>query len=82
VKALRRIYARRGWRVASFEAKNVSRSAMVCPDGAEIGHAQAVQAAAAGIEPTADINPVLLKPESDARSQIVLMGCPFPNQSA
>ncbi len=82
VTALCRIYARRGVRVTPFKAQNMSNNAAVCPDGAEIGRAQAVQAAAAGIEPTADINPVLLKPEADSRSQVVLMGRPVRTESA
>jgi adenosylcobyric acid synthase len=82
VTALCRIYARRGYRVAPFKAQNMSNNAAVCPSGAEIGRAQAVQAAAAGIEPTADMNPVLLKPEAEARSQVVLMGRPLRTESA
>lgn len=82
VTALCRIFARRGLRVAPFKAQNMSNNAAVCPDGAEIGRAQAVQAAAAGIEPTADVNPILLKPEADARSQVVLMGRPWRTVSA
>jgi len=72
--ALCRIYARRGVRVAPFKAQNMSNNAAVCPDGSEIGRAQAVQAAACGLEPTADMNPILIKPEADARSQVVVMG--------
>jgi adenosylcobyric acid synthase len=82
VTALCRIYARRGIRVAPFKAQNMSNNAAVCADGSEIGRAQAVQAAAAGIEPTAQINPLLLKPEAESRSQIVLLGRPLKTQSA
>jgi adenosylcobyric acid synthase len=82
VTALCRIFARRGVRVAPFKAQNMSNNAAVCPDGAEIGRAQAVQAAAARIEPSADMNPILLKPEADARSQIVLKGRPWRTLSA
>jgi adenosylcobyric acid synthase len=82
VTALCRIYARRGVRVAPFKAQNMSNNAAVCADGAEIGRAQAVQAAAAGIEPTAQMNPLLLKPEAESRSQIVLLGRPLKTESA
>jgi adenosylcobyric acid synthase len=80
--ALCRIFARRGIRVAPFKAQNMSNNAAVCADGSEIGRAQAVQAAAAGLEPTADMNPILLKPESDARSQVVVMGRPWRSLAA
>jgi adenosylcobyric acid synthase len=52
----------------------MSNNAAVCPDGGEIGRAQALQAAAARIEPSVQMNPVLIKPEADARSQVVVMG--------
>ncbi len=67
---------RQGVRVAPFKAQNMSLNSFVTPDGAEIGRAQAMQAAAAGIEPDARMNPVLLKPGSDRRSQVVLLGHP------
>jgi adenosylcobyric acid synthase len=72
-----RLFVRRGLRVAPFKAQNMSNNAAVCADGAEIGRAQAVQAAAAQIEPTADMNPVLLKPEADSRSQVIVRGRPW-----
>src|SRR5437868_9510002 len=75
--ALCRVFARKGVRVAPFMGQNMSNNAAVCADGAEIGRAQAVQAAAAGIEPTADMNPVLLKPEADSRSQVIVLGRPW-----
>jgi len=67
-----RIFAGRGVRVAPFKAQNMSNNAAVCPDGSEIGRSQAMQAAAAGIEPTGDMNPVLLKPEADSGSQVIV----------
>ncbi|MBI2324741.1 MAG: cobyric acid synthase [Chloroflexi bacterium] len=63
-----------GWRVAPFKAQNMSLNAAVTPDGREIGRAQAAQAEACGIAPTAEMNPVLVKPEAEGRSQIVVLG--------
>jgi len=74
VTALCRLFARRGVRVAPFKAQNMSNNAAVCADGAEIGRSQAVQAAAAGIAPTAEMNPILLKPEGGSRTQVIAMG--------
>ncbi|HEU5044872.1 MAG TPA: cobyric acid synthase [Nocardioidaceae bacterium] len=68
---------RQGVRVAPFKAQNMSNNSMVTADGAEIGRAQWIQALAAGAEPEAAMNPVLLKPGSDLRSHVVLMGQPF-----
>ena len=76
VTALCRLFARRGVRVAPFKAQNMSNNAAVCADGAEIGRSQAVQAAAAGIAPTAEMNPILLKPEGGSRTQVIAMGRP------
>ena len=75
--ALCRWLARRGTRVAPFKAQNMSNNSMVCPDGAEIGRAQWLQAVACGAQPEAAMNPVLLKPGSDRRSHVVLMGRPW-----
>jgi len=66
--------ARQGVSVAPFKAQNMSNNSMVCPDGSEIGRAQWVQAVACGVIPEAAMNPVLLKPGSDLRSHVVLMG--------
>ncbi|MGW0803508.1 cobyric acid synthase [Nonomuraea sp. NPDC002799] len=74
--------ARQGVRVAPFKAQNMSLNSYVTAEGAEIGRAQAMQAQAAGIEPVADMNPILLKPGSDRRSQVVLMGTPVADVDA
>ncbi len=76
VAGLCRWLARQGVKVAPFKAQNMSLNSFVTLDGAEIGRAQAMQAAAAGIEPTADMNPVLLKPGSDRRSHLIVRGRP------
>jgi adenosylcobyric acid synthase len=74
--------ARQGVRVAPFKAQNMSLNSYVTAEGAEIGRAQAMQAQAAGLEPVADMNPILLKPGSDRRSQVVLMGRPVADVDA
>jgi adenosylcobyric acid synthase len=77
VAGLCRLLARHGVRVAPFKAQNMANNAAVTADGAEIGHAQWAQALAAGAEPTSDMNPVLLKPTSERRSQVVVHGRPL-----
>jgi adenosylcobyric acid synthase len=76
VAALCRIMHQDGFRVAPFKSQNMALNSFVTRDGLEMGRAQVVQAEAAGIEPCVDMNPVLLKPEADAKSQVVVMGKP------
>jgi adenosylcobyric acid synthase len=74
VAGLARAAKRRGLRVRPFKPQNMSNNAAVTVDGGEIGRAQALQARAAGVEPHTDMNPVLLKPESDIGAQVVVQG--------
>jgi adenosylcobyric acid synthase len=80
--ALCRFFRREGIRVVPFKAQNMALNSAVTPDGSEIGRAQAVQAEAAGLEPAVEMNPILLKPEGDSRSQVVVMGKPIGSMTA
>ncbi|MBW4541149.1 MAG: cobyric acid synthase CobQ [Myxacorys chilensis ATA2-1-KO14] len=72
--ALCRILARKGFRVAPFKGQNMALNSYVTANGGEIGYAQAVQAWAAGIPPWVEMNPILLKPQGDMTSQVILKG--------
>ena len=72
--AICRILSRRGWRVTPFKGQNMALNAYVTASGGEIGYAQAVQAWAAGVVPWIEMNPILLKPQSDMTSQVIIKG--------
>lgn len=80
--ALCRIFLQDGYTPAPFKAQNMALNSYVTPEGLEIGRAQAVQAEAAGILCHTDMNPLLLKPQSDHTSQVVLNGVPIGNKDA
>lgn len=77
-----RILKEDGYSPAPFKAQNMALNSYATPEGYEIGRAQAVQAAAAGIDCHTDMNPILLKPGSDMTSQVILNGIPYGNQDA
>lgn len=74
VAGLARAFANRGLRVRPFKPQNMSNNAAVTADGGEIGRAQALQARAARVQPNVHMNPVLLKPQSETGSQVVVQG--------
>lgn len=71
---LARVFKRKGYKVAPFKAQNMALNSYITKEGLEMGRAQVVQAEAAGIEPDVRMNPVLLKPSSDRKSQVIVMG--------
>ena len=77
-----RVLHQDGYRVAPFKSQNMALNSFVTPDGKEIGRAQALQAAAAGMEPSSDMNPILLKPMGDTTSQVIINGLPLANMKA
>ena len=77
-----RIFKQDGYRPAPFKAQNMALNSYATTEGLEIGRAQAVQAEAAGVPCHTDMNPLLLKPQSDCTSQVVLNGRPIGNRSA
>ncbi len=82
VTGLCRILARRGVRVAPFKPQNMALNSAVTVDGGEIGRAQAVQAQACGLPPHTDMNPVLLKPNTDTGAQVIIHGHAVGNMDA
>lgn len=82
VAALCRIFVRDGYRAAPFKSQNMALNSFVTKDGGEMGRAQVVQAEAACIDPTVDMNPILLKPTGNASSQVIVLGRPVGNFSA
>lgn len=77
-----RIFAQDGFRTAPFKSQNMALNSYITEDGLEMGRAQAVQAEAAGISPTADMNPILLKPTTDTGSQVIVRGISRGNMKA
>ncbi|MDO8720928.1 MAG: cobyric acid synthase [Syntrophales bacterium] len=77
VATLCRIFKQDGWRVAPFKAQNMALNSFATRDGREVGRAQAMQADAAGVDVTVEMNPVLIKPEADSFAQIIVMGKPW-----
>ncbi len=82
VAGLCRLYSRRGVKVAPFKAQNMALNSFITAQGDEIGRAQAVQAEACGLDAHVDMNPVLIKPNSDIGAQVIVNGKPVSNMSA
>ena len=77
-----RIFRQDGYSVAPFKSQNMALNSYITRDGLEMGRAQVVQAEAAGVEPTVEMNPILLKPTSDMGSQVIVNGVPLGNYKA
>ncbi|MDO8885281.1 cobyric acid synthase [Candidatus Oleimmundimicrobium sp.] len=82
VTGLCRIFSNRGYKVAPYKSQNMALNSFVTKDGGEIGRAQAVQAQAACVEPTVDMNPILLKPKKDYKTQVIVHGKPVGDMTA
>ncbi|MBZ4645465.1 MAG: cobyric acid synthase [Clostridia bacterium] len=80
--ALCRIFKQDGYKVAPFKAQNMALNSYITSDGKEMGRAQVVQAEACGLEPAVEMNPVLLKPTTDKKAQVIVMGEVYGNMSA
>lgn len=80
--ALCRIFREDGLKVAPFKSQNMALNSFATKEGLEMGRAQVVQAQAAGVEPSVDMNPILLKPTSDRRSQVIVLGKPVGSMTA
>lgn len=80
--ALCRIFKQDGYKVVPFKSQNMALNSFVTKDGGEMGRAQVVQAQAAGLEPTVEMNPILLKPTGQATSQVIVLGKPVSNMGA
>ncbi|WP_280770274.1 cobyric acid synthase [Salipaludibacillus daqingensis] len=80
--ALCRIFSEKGYKTAPFKSQNMALNSYITVDGKEIGRAQGVQAEAAGVVATTDMNPVLIKPTGEFQSQIVVHGIPYKNMKA
>lgn len=79
---LLRIFKQDGYMAAPFKSQNMALNSFVTPDGREIGRAQALQAAAAGVMPSSDMNPILLKPTGEGTSQVIVNGLPYRDMKA
>lgn len=82
VAALCRIYKRRGYKVAPFKSQNMALNSYITKEGKEMGRAQVMQAEAAGIDPDVRMNPILLKPTTDSKSQVIIEGKVYKDLSA